>query len=164
MRVDNGQSRARWSGRACSISQGFVLRKPALEPGAILQRLDAHLLACTRAAGFGLLRWQGGALMLGSLCVLRLGALEPCAIPGFAAAAERMVLGGLSAHRGGRLLYDLRLLNGDLALHVRLLGFKPRLPRLLFSLTQAQMHQAAVRRAVRGLAADYELNVRLPPP
>jgi hypothetical protein len=147
-------ARMEWIDSACFISQAFMLRAPELEPAAILEHLDAHVLDCTRAAGLGAMRWEGGELMLGPVCVLSLGTLEPCMVPGVAAAAERAVLGGLTAQHGGRLRYDLRLQGGDVWLHVGLLGFRPRLPRILFSITQAQAHQACVRRAIRELAAE----------
>jgi hypothetical protein len=152
--VGNGQGPMEWIDGACFISQGFMLRAPALEPTALLQHLDAHVLDCTRAGALGALRWEGGDLMLGPACVLSLGALEPCMIAGCAAAAVRAILGGLSVQRGGRLRYDLRLQGGDVWLRVSLLGLRPRLPRMLFSITQAQVHQAVVRRAVRELAAE----------
>ena len=153
MPADDGQGRMRWRDGACFISQQFILRAPALEPEWVLQRLDANLMASTRAAGCGLLRWRGGDLMLGPLRILSLGALEQRRCNGFAA-ARRVVLGGLAAHPGGELNYALRPQGAELLLMAGLSGFRPRLPRWLFAVTQARLHRAAVRRAVRQLAGE----------
>ncbi len=153
MSAGNGQS-TRWREGACCIKQEFVLRSLALEPVEVLQRLDSRVMARTRAAGFGLLRWEGGKLMFGNLCVLSLGPLTASRLEGFAAAAERCVLGGLAAHCGGRLGYAVQPRGGDIFLSIALWDFRPRLPLILFALMQAPVHRVAVRRAVRDLAAQ----------
>jgi hypothetical protein len=153
MSVGNGQSRTRWRDGACYIEQEFVLRSLGLEPVEVLEQLDSRVMARTRAAGLGLARWEDGKLMLGSLCVLSLGPLVSCKLEGFAAAAQRAVLGGLAAHAGGRLGYAVRPQGGDIFLSISLLDFRPRIPLILFALTQAPVHRAAVRGAVRDLAA-----------
>jgi hypothetical protein len=153
MPAGHGQGRTRWCDGACFITQQFVLAAPPLEPDLVLQRLDANLMTSTRAAGLGLLRWEGSDLMLGPLRILSLGRLQQRTRNGFAAAADRAVLGGLAAHPGGELGYAMRPQGGDMLLIVCLSDFRPRLPRPIFDLTQASVHRAAVRRAVRKLAA-----------
>ncbi len=153
------ESHARWQDGAYFLTQEFRLRSPALSPKAIavVERLDALVNERTRAAGCGLLRWHGETLMLGPLCMLKLGALKPRPKPEYEAAAERAILGGLIARRpGGVIWYGVRMQGNDLTVAAGLSGFLPRLPRSVFALTQAPVHRATIRHAVRQLVAGLE--------
>ncbi len=149
----------RWGEDGYFLVQEFRLRLPAPPPDAlsIVCQADALVMARTLATGFGLTRWDGGQLMLGRVRVLSLGPLEPQSLPGFSAAAERAILGGLAARRpGGSIWYRVRESGDGLVVTLGLSGFFPRLRRFAYRMIQAPLHRATIRRAIRDLAASLE--------
>lgn len=151
--IEDGEHHEQWNEGAYSRTQEFRLHLSpvAMDPYAIVERMDALVNERTRAAGFGLLRWDGGALMLGGLCVLRFGVLERRTMTGVTAAVGRAILGGVIARRpGGAIWYAVRAWNDETVLVAGLSDFFPRLPRFAFDLIQAPLHRATISRARPG--------------
>jgi len=157
--IEAAMASQRWGEDGYVLVQEFRLRLPLSPPDAasIVRQADALVMARTRATGFGLTRWDGSHLMLGRIRVLSLGPLEPQSLPGFSAAAQRAILGGLAARRpGGSIWYRVCEPGDALVIVAGLSGFCPRLPRFAHWMIQAPLHRATIRRAIRDLAAGID--------
>lgn len=69
----------------------------------------------------------------------------------------RMIMGGLLAHPGGELCFEVEPVRADTLLRVALRGFRPRAPGWLYWRTQRQLHErsslAFLREAARARGA-----------
>ncbi|HEY6378315.1 MAG TPA: NAD(P)H-binding protein [Candidatus Dormibacteraeota bacterium] len=145
-----------WDRRRYSLTQRFELSPAARCDLCLVERVDANLHAITPKALLHVLRWRGDELRFGPWLVVRLGPARK--LDGDAATIIRAIGGGgLAAEPGGELVVAC---HPDLGRHIveaRLVGYAPRLPRLVYLLGQAPVHRVlvkcAVRRAIAGRPA-----------
>jgi len=88
-------------------------------------------------------------------CLIRLGPLE-----GGAWKSRRPIQGGLLAHPGGHLAFELEPRAGGTVLTVAVRGLRPRMPARLYLIVQRRMHERAtfafLRQCVRQLKGEQE--------
>ena len=122
----------RWTDGRVAVEDSVAAPRP-LSGAWLRDRYFASAPAITH----GLITWHDDALWLGPLELIRFGEAE---------VGERDVswpiAGGLlAASPGGRLQIE----SGDRILVARLEDYRPSLPRILYALTQLQVHHALVR-------------------
>lgn len=149
-----GVSRAQgWDGSLYSVTQRFELTCAVACDARLLERIDTELRTATERLLLHTLHWDGGELRVGPWPVVSLGPPRPAG--GEVAALHRSIGGGwLARAPGGELMLACRPDLGRHTVEARLVGYRPRLPRLPYLLTQAPLHRTLVTRAVGAAIRD----------
>jgi hypothetical protein len=64
----------------------------------------------------------------------------------------RRIVGGLLAHAGGALAFELLPVARATRVRVALTGFRPRMPRFIYLVTQRQLHERSTFAFLRQVA------------
>ena len=138
-----------WDGGRFTLTQTFVINDVVDGP-ALLRLIDVEIRAQGTRGCLRVVRAHGDHVytVLG-IPLVRLGAAQGNGVLGL----RREIQGGALAHRGGSL--EMRIVpepEPGTAV-ISLVRFRPRLPRWLYALTQARLHERLVRQAVAHVLA-----------